>query len=74
MPVTLATLEAEIGRILVQGQPQQKVFEILPPSQPIKKTGHGGTDQSGKVWRMCQVVAHLPSKHKALSSSPNATK
>jgi hypothetical protein len=34
MPVILATHEAEIRRISVQGQPEQKVCEM--PSQPIK--------------------------------------
>jgi hypothetical protein len=43
MPIILATQEAEIRRILVQGQPGQGVFEML--SQPIK-TRCGGTPLS----------------------------
>jgi hypothetical protein len=35
MPVILATQEAEIVKITVQGQPGQKVIDT--PSQPIKK-------------------------------------
>jgi hypothetical protein len=34
MPVILATEEMKIGRIAVQGKPQQKVCET--PSQPVK--------------------------------------
>jgi hypothetical protein len=33
-PVILAPQEAEMGKIIVQGQPRQKVWET--PSQPIK--------------------------------------
>jgi hypothetical protein len=35
MPILLATLEAEIGRIVIQGQPREIVSRT--PSQPIKK-------------------------------------
>jgi hypothetical protein len=38
MPVTIATWEAEIGRIVVLDQPGQKKFP-RPPYKPIKKLG-----------------------------------
>jgi hypothetical protein len=46
MPTILATLE-EIGRIVVQGQPKQKMLKT--PSQPIK-TGYGGIYLSSQLY------------------------
>jgi hypothetical protein len=36
-PANLATWEVEIGRIIIWGQPRQKVLEI--PSQPMAECG-----------------------------------
>jgi hypothetical protein len=47
MPVSLVTWEAEIGRILVAGQPRQKVSETLV--QPITRCG--GVHLSSQVHR-----------------------
>jgi hypothetical protein len=48
IPIILATQEAEIGRIVVQGQPRQKVHKA--PSHPIK-AGHGATCLSSHLCR-----------------------
>jgi hypothetical protein len=64
MPEILATWEAEIRRIVVQGQPRQKVHEI-----PISKITRG--KWTGGV---VQAVQLLLCKHEALSSNPSPTK
>jgi hypothetical protein len=40
MPVILATPKAEVGRITVQNQLEQKVLKT--PTQPIKRVQHDG--------------------------------
>jgi hypothetical protein len=51
MSVILATLEAEIRRISVWGQPKQKVHEI--PFQPMK-AGRGGVCPSSLLHGSCK--------------------
>jgi hypothetical protein len=46
MLAILVTWEADIGRIMVQGQPGQKVHEM--PFQQ-KKAGHGGMHLSSQL-------------------------
>jgi hypothetical protein len=43
MPVILATQEAEIRRIAVQGQPRQTVCQTLSQKYPIQKIAGGVT-------------------------------
>jgi hypothetical protein len=60
MLVILATREAEIRRMAVQGQPRQIVRESLFLKYPTHKKRAG---------EMAQVVKFLPRKHEALSSN-----
>jgi hypothetical protein len=64
MPVILATQEAEIRRIVVQSQPGVNDYETLSQKHPTQK-------RAGEV---AQVIQHLPSKCKALNSSPSTAK
>jgi hypothetical protein len=63
MTIILATGEAEIRRITVQGQPPHPKKKARPY---LKNTQH--TQTTGRV---TQVVEYLPSKHKALIANPN---
>jgi hypothetical protein len=63
-PVILATQEEEVRRIVVQSQPGKIVHETISQKNPTQKRAGGVT----------QVVEHLPSKHKALSSNPSIAK
>jgi hypothetical protein len=59
-----ATQEVEIGRILVQGQPTQKVSEIS--ISKIKKAGCGGThtsQQHGGINKRIAIQATLGKKN-----------
>jgi hypothetical protein len=56
-PVISVTWEVEIGRIMVWGQPRQKVHKI--PSQPIKNWFGG----------MC-LSSQIHGKHKYVDLSP----
>jgi hypothetical protein len=58
MPVILATWEAEIKRIAVQGQPRQIVYETLAQKYLTQK-------RAGRV-------VQVPSKHEALSANPTS--
>jgi hypothetical protein len=62
MPIIPATWEAEIGRIVVPGQPGKKRDPISNITR-AKRTG-------GVV----QAVHHLPSKREAMSSNPSMEK
>jgi hypothetical protein len=62
MPVISATWEAEIGRIVVQGQSGQIIRET-PISKISRTKWSGGAAQAGE---------HLLCKHKALSSKPQS--
>jgi hypothetical protein len=64
MPVILATQEAEIRRIAVQGQPGQTVYEPLSGKYPTYKRAGG----------VVHVVQFLPSKCEALISNPSTAK
>jgi hypothetical protein len=64
MPVILTTWEAEIRRIVVQGQPRQIVCET-PISKMIRAKWTESSDE---------VVECLLCKCKALSSNPSPTK
>jgi hypothetical protein len=58
--VILATQETEIQRIMVQGQSgQDPIWKYL---------------KQKRVYRVVQVIEHLPSQCEALSSSPSTTK
>jgi hypothetical protein len=46
-PVTLATQEAEIRRIVVPSQPRQIVHEILSQKNPSQAKKDGGVAQGG---------------------------
>jgi hypothetical protein len=63
-PLILANWEAEIWRIMVQGQPRQTVHET-PISKITRAKWTGG---------VTQAVEHLLCKHKTLSSNPSPTK
>jgi hypothetical protein len=63
-PVILATWEAEIRRMVVPSQSRQIVYENLSPKYPTYKMAGG----------IVQVVQHLSSKCKALSSNPSTAK
>jgi hypothetical protein len=70
MPGILASQEAEIIRIAVQGHPDhglrpagQMVLETLSQKYPPKRAN-----------KVTQVVAHLPRKCEALSSIPTTVK
>jgi hypothetical protein len=65
MFVILATREAEIRRMAVQGQPRQIVRESLFLKYPTHKKRAG---------EMAQVVKFLPRKHEALSSNSSTAK
>jgi hypothetical protein len=61
-PLNPATQEAERGRrILIQGQQGKSECETPHVKQSKKKQ---------KDWGVAQVIAYMPSKHKALSSIP----
>jgi hypothetical protein len=62
MPLILASQEAEIRRIVVQGQPQH--CETL--SQKYLTQNRTG--------RVVEVIECLPSKHEALNSNPSTKK
>jgi hypothetical protein len=55
MSVILATQEAEIRRNIVQGQPEQIVWESLSWKYPTQN----------RATRVAQVVMHMPSKREA---------
>jgi hypothetical protein len=61
-PIILATQEAEIWRIMVQGQPRHKTRSCLKNNQKAKR-----------VRDLSRVVGCLPSKHQDLGSNPSAT-
>jgi hypothetical protein len=65
MPVNLANQEAGIERIVVQNQPGQIIHKTLSQKYLtyVKTAGE-----------VIQMVEHLPSKHKALSSIPSTIK
>jgi hypothetical protein len=52
-------------RIVVWGQPQAKMYDVLWKKELMQKMG----DSS-----MSYVVEHLPSKYRALSSNPSMNK
>jgi hypothetical protein len=60
MPIILAIWEAEIWRVMVGGQPRQKVSKI----NPIQLARHGGTKQSVQICGMLQVGGLWWSKNK----------
>jgi hypothetical protein len=64
MPIILATQEAEIRKIEVQGQPWQIVCETLSQKYPTQKRAGG----------VAQVLERLPSKCKTLSLNSSTTK
>jgi hypothetical protein len=64
-PAILSTQEAEIRRIMIQGQLRQKVHKI--PYQPIK-SGHGGTGLSLSCLGSINRTMHQP-RHKLRLSS-----
>jgi hypothetical protein len=71
MPIILATWEAEIGRIVVPGQPRQIIWKTLSPKQPrVKWTG--GCGSSGRVSALpsvkswVQTPVSLPPTHKKI--------
>jgi hypothetical protein len=59
-----STEEAEAGELQLQGQLGLHSETLSPKKR--KKTSRG--------WSMSQVVEHLPSKHKALSSNTSTVK
>jgi hypothetical protein len=61
MPIILATQEAEIRRIIVQGYPGQIVCKTLSWKYPTQNRPDG----------VAQLVEHLPSKSEVLSSNPS---
>jgi hypothetical protein len=64
MPIILVTQEAEIRRILIQGQSTQTVNETISPKYPTQKRTGGVT----------QVVECLPSNCENLNSNPSTIK
>jgi hypothetical protein len=63
-PFVLATQEAEIRKIMVWGQPRQRVHKTLSWKYPPQKRAGG----------VAQMVQHLPSKRETLSSNPGITR
>jgi hypothetical protein len=59
----LATWEAEIRRIVVQGQAGQQEWDAISKIPNVEKG-----------WWSGQVVEHLSSHHEAMSSNPSAEK
>jgi hypothetical protein len=53
IPIILATQEAELGRIMVQGQPVQKVSKTCIPTN--KKAWCAGASISPQLHRRCQI-------------------
>jgi hypothetical protein len=67
MPVILATLKAEIRRIMVQGHPGQIVLETpLPPICKVTRSKWTGV--------VAQALDSLICKHETLSSNCSSTK
>jgi primosomal protein N'' len=64
--VLVASWEVEVRRIVIQSQLEHTVHETLSQKYP--------TNKKKKTDGMAQVVEHLSSKYKALSSNSTTTK